>query len=366
MADTQHPSEPTRPLVFGEALPFLHAKSNRNGQFALGSLAGRYVLICAIKDIEAPAARAALAAIPREPRHETEHLIAIFTAGQTNAALQELDANRLILNDAEIAEVSGLFDARHPAGRWILFDPTLRVLATWSLDGTDAALRSFANAPAPDKYPGAVTAPVLVAPNIFEPEFCKRLIEHYRSKEPNQSGITQQDNTGRTFVALDDSFKRRRDVLIAEETLRDAIMQRVYWRLSPMIERAFMWRPTRMERYLVACYDAESGGFFKPHRDNTTHGTAHRRFAVTINLNAGEYEGGDLRFPEFGSRTYRAPTGGAVVFSCGLLHEATPVTKGERYAFLPFLYDDAAAKVREANNQFLDESLQQYRDGETS
>ena len=45
----------------------------------------------------------------------------------------------------------------------------------------------------------------------------------------------------------------------------------------------------------------------------------------------------------------RAPTGGAVIFSCSLLHEATAVTKGRRYAFLPFFYDDAAAKIREAN-----------------
>ena len=56
------------------------------------------------------------------------------------------------------------------------------------------------------------------------------------------------------------------------------------------------------------------------------------------------------------------PTGGAVVFSCGLLHEATPVTRGERFAFLPFLYDDAAAQVRATNNKYLDESLQAYRD----
>ena len=55
MADTQQPSAPQRPLLFGEALPFLHAQSNRNGKFALGSLGGRYVLICAIRDIEAPA-----------------------------------------------------------------------------------------------------------------------------------------------------------------------------------------------------------------------------------------------------------------------------------------------------------------------
>ena len=52
-------------------------------------------------------------------------------------------------------------------------------------------------------------------------------------------------------------------------------------------------------------------------------------------------------------RTYRPPTGGAVVFSCSLLHEATPVTKGLRYATLPFLYDEAAAEIREANKHTL-------------
>jgi len=113
-----------------------------------------------------------------------------------------------------------------------------------------------------------------------------------------------------------------------------------------------------MERYIVACYEAGSG-HFRLHRDNTR-GTAHRRFAVTINLNAGDYDGGDLRFPEFGQRTYRAPTGGAIVFSCSMLHEATPVTSGKRYAFLPFMYDEAAAKQREANNRFLDPSVGEY------
>ena len=51
-----------------------------------------------------------------------------------------------------------------------------------------------------------------------------------------------------------------------------------------------------MERYIVACYDSTEGGYFRPHRDNTTKGTAHRRFAVTLNLNSDEYEGGYLRF----------------------------------------------------------------------
>jgi predicted 2-oxoglutarate/Fe(II)-dependent dioxygenase YbiX len=70
---------------------------------------------------------------------------------------------------------------------------------------------------------------------------------------------------------------------------------------------------------------------------------------VTVNLNAGDYEGGALRFPEFGRRTYAPETGGATVFCCSLLHEVTPVTRGVRYAFLPFLYDEAGAKLRKAN-----------------
>lgn len=74
---------------------------------------------------------------------------------------------------------------------------------------------------------------------------------------------------------------------------------------------------------------------------------------MTINLNAEEFEGGELRFPEFGRRTYRAPTGGAVVFSCSMVHEALPVTRGRRYATLPFLYDDEAAKIREATRHLV-------------
>jgi predicted 2-oxoglutarate/Fe(II)-dependent dioxygenase YbiX len=57
-------------------------------------------------------------------------------------------------------------------------------------------------------------------------------------------------------------------------------------------------------------------------------------------------------FPEFGRQFCTTP-GGAVVFSCSPLHEATPVTAGKRYAFLPFFYDEEGAKIRQANAVFL-------------
>ena len=79
-----------------------------------------------------------------------------------------------------------------------------------------------------------------------------------------------------------------------------------------------------------------------------------RRFAVTINLNAEDYDGGDLVFPQIGQQAWRVPASGAVVFSCSLLHEARPVSRGTRHCFMPFLYYEAAAKIREENRAFLD------------
>ena len=38
-----------------------------------------------------------------------------------------------------------------------------------------------------------------------------------------------------------------------------------------------------------------------------------------------------------------------MVFSCSLLHEATPVTRGRRYAFLPFFFDEAGEALRQKN-----------------
>ena len=67
---------------------------------------------------------------------------------------------------------------------------------------------------------------------------------------------------------------------------------------------------------------------------------AHRRFAVSVNLNAEDFEGGTLRFPEFGDQRYCAATGAALVFSSSLLHEALPVTAGRRFVVLGFLSGD--------------------------
>lgn len=244
----------------------------------------------------------------------------------------------------------------------LIIDPMMRILALIPMSDTEAHNRECDRilsslTPLADHAGVELTAPVLVVPRIFEPAFCRSLIELYDTHGGRESGFMKEKD-GKTIFAYDHSFKRRKDYMLEDEQVIAAARVRLYRRLLPMIEKAFQYKITRIERYIVACYTEQDKGFFSAHRDNTTKGTAHRRFAVTLNLNAEEFEGGELRFPEFGPRTYRAPTGGAVVFSCSLLHEATPVTKGIRYAFLPFLYDEEAAKLREENLKFLSEDVE--------
>jgi predicted 2-oxoglutarate/Fe(II)-dependent dioxygenase YbiX len=224
-----------------------------------------------------------------------------------------------------------------------VFDTRLRVLAVLPFDGDARAhsgqvLGLLKQVPAHQRAaPAGMQAPVLVVPRIFEPGFCRELIATYERQGGGDSGFMRLVG-GQTVGKIDHSFKRRRDCEIEDERQRRACRVRLLERLIPEIAKAFQFQATKVERYIVSCYDAAEGGFFRAHRDNQTPATRHRRFAVSLFLNTGDYEGGFLQFAEYGRHLYSAPAGGAVVFSCSLLHEATPVTRGRRYMFLPFLF----------------------------
>ena len=187
----------------------------------------------------------------------------------------------------------------------------------------------------------------MILHSVFEPELCRDLIRAYEAHGGDESGFMSEVD-GLTVLEHDPGFKIRRDYVITDADLIKRIQGRVNRRIVPEIVKVHQFKATRMERYIVACYAAEEGGHFRPHRDNTTPGTAHRRFAISINLN-DDFDGGYLSFPEYGLKGFKVPLGGAVVFSCSLLHRVSRVTAGRRYAFLPFLYDEEAAKLRERN-----------------
>ena len=357
----------------GEPIPDFHARAGDNPRYAFHTTAGRYVILSFWGSAsQADAAQVASHINSRRHLFDDERLcffgVSVDPADEAEGRLRDQIPGIRHFRDFD-GKVSKMFGAasRDAAERGtytpftLVLDPMLRVIAhigvipaaqhNRTLDQVLAGLP-----PVADHAGTAMSAPVLILPRVFEPGLCRHLIELYQQHGGVESGFMREVN-GKTVGVIEHGFKRRQDFEFDHRPelaeLRQVIQQRLVRRLVPQIQRAFQFHATRMERYIVARYDGASGGYFRPHKDNTTPGTAHRRFACTINLNAEEYEGGELRFPEFGPRTYRAPTGGAVVFSCSLLHEATPVTSGERYAFLPFFYDDAAARQREDNAQSL-------------
>jgi predicted 2-oxoglutarate/Fe(II)-dependent dioxygenase YbiX len=349
------PAAPRGPM-FGDPAPAFAAPGVSNPRYVFDTAAGRYLVL-----IFVPAGPAVETAVQRLERrraalddvHASAFIVIVGEDVQRKSRQDALPGLRFLFD--EDGSISAIYGApRHP--RWFLIDPALRVMAAVDEDQADTMIDRLAQLPPPVRHGGFEgIAPILVTPRVFEPAFCEELIALYRRTGGEPSGFMREVG-GVTTLMMNDQHKRRSDVIIEDAVLQRQIMLRLHRRLAPQIEKTFNFKPTRIERYLVARYDAETGGFFRPHRDNTTKGTAHRRFAVSINLNA-DYDGGDLRFPEFGDRTYRPPPGGACVFSCSVLHEATPVTRGERFAFLPFLYDEAAAKVRQANLKYLDPSL---------
>ncbi len=238
----------------------------------------------------------------------------------------------------------------------VLLDASLRVITVHRIDDPPnhpAALSRFvASLPAVGAArPAQPQAPVLLVPMVFELELCRRLIAHFEEAGGHASGVFDEDANGLTTLELDNKRKSRSDAIVIDDSLRNMAHARIQRRLLPEIKKAFQLDVTRMERSVIARYGA--GDAMAPHRDNATRGTAHRQFAITIPLNADDFNGGVLRFPEYGPLVYPVPTGCALVHSCGILHETLPVTKGTRYVFIPIVYNEEAATLRDTNTQFL-------------
>ncbi|GAB2174923.1 2OG-Fe(II) oxygenase [Dongia sp. agr-C8] len=224
----------------------------------------------------------------------------------------------------------------------VLLDPNQRVTAALvDLDGAAlvgaaiARARATPPAPAAGQYLQGV-APVLIVPDVLTPEQCRALIDRWEtlgSEEGEVASIVKGEEKRRVHKDI----KSRRDHRIMDETVLQELNALVGRRISPELSKAFGFTRFRFDRFVVTCYDAERGDYFRRHRDNQTPGTADRRFALTLNLNTGEYEGGGLTFPEYGPHRYDPPAGGAILFSCSLLHEALPITKGRRFTLLNFL-----------------------------
>ena len=145
--------------------------------------------------------------------------------------------------------------------------------------------------------------------------------------------LVQNEEVNRVHAKI----KKRCDHLIMQNDINKALQITIGRHMATELNMAFNFRDFRFDRFLVGCYEADRGDYFRPHRDNLAPSTKDRIFALTLNLNSNDYEGGELVFPEYGPHKYKPGNGGGILFSCSLLHEALPVTKGNRFALLSFL-----------------------------
>jgi predicted 2-oxoglutarate/Fe(II)-dependent dioxygenase YbiX len=328
--------------VFGQSLP----------EFVGATLAGRFFS----KDAQAgrPAIFVALGA--GEPESLSRLLAELDTASAAAAAanvdlvplapmdpaiLQALSAGALgrervvIVSQSDGMERAAL--AGHPAA--IAVDRAGRIVDAFPFRTSHdvaACLQRIAGLVGGD---GAGIAsrpiPVLVAPNLVAPDCCAALIDLFERSE-HVAGRMAAVVDGKPANKLDASRKSRRDLeLTAAEPLHGRVMEVLAGRCAPAVKFAFQREVAFVDRILIARYDI--GDHFLRHRDNLAPQTAFREFAVTINLNTDDYDGGCLRFPEFSDQVVAPPAGSAAIFSASLLHEVTPVTRGVRYCVLTFL-----------------------------
>ncbi len=250
------------------------------------------------------------------------------------------DVEALRIDDACSAEVFGVAD---DAATVLVLDPNLRVVGEVAPGRPASEIAAILDREVPATPPARVNhqAPVLLVPRVLDAEARLRLIDVLERQGGVETGV-ERATANSTSEVLDDRFKRRRDHTVHDPELMRELSTSVGRRVMPEVWKAFAFRATRFEGFKIVCYDGSTGGFFRPHRDNLSPATAHRVFALTLNLN-DEYEGGELRFPEYGNQLYAPDAGAALIFSCSHLHEVRDVTAGRRFVLLSFLYGEPVA-----------------------
>jgi peroxiredoxin len=356
-------------IILGDPVPWFSLPVVTGGSFDLQASAGRWVVLSFLGSLADPRAVTEAAELARlSASFGEDHLVigCVFTGSTENAeSLAAISNGTLSFLADQDGTVSRLFGAAEMP-RTVILDPMLRAIADIAWDnpqGHANVVRTVVQGlPAVEDSSGVpMFAPALLVPRVFSFGICDFLTQFYETQGAVDSGF-QFDVEGKTVTLSDWRLKRRSDVAVGVPEVRELIRDHIVRRLAGPIERYFQFKVTRMDRYIVACYDSAVAAHFHRHRDNINAGAQHRRFALSINLNK-DFEGGDLMFPEFGRKTYRPSEGGALVFSCGALHQVTPVTKGKRYAFLAFMYGEEDVAKREANNTKLHAGELQYTSG---
>jgi len=339
------------PFSVGDRAPQMVGATSSGQFFSLDAQAGRPALIVALGALEPEAAASLITTLLRaRPELAAAGIDLVPLAPPTLPFTSRFAADPSVADFLVFLTWADGLEALQAQGATpaMLIDRGARIVEVLAItektDVADLVKPFFRRVSSSPPQVHAACAPALLLPNVASPELCKALIAHFEAS-PHAAGVMASFSDQGAYAKLDETKKKRRDTELTPDCpLYQDVLALLSRRVAPEIKRAFQVDIANADRILIARYD-DTGGYFRRHRDNGAPHTAFREFAISLNLNTDEYEGGELLFPEFDDHRYNPPAGGAIVFSASLLHEAAPVTKGSRYVLLSFL-GSAAAQVR--------------------
>jgi hypothetical protein len=176
-------------------------------------------------------------------------------------------------------------------------------------------------------------------PNVFEPELCRDLIADYEAGEPGESCVLRAGGH-----VLDAGFKQRRDHIVANPQLVRAANIRINRRVRPEVEQVFYMKTPFIERHVMTPPMAVIPGRIAT-MDRGLQRTAASPFR---SISTAASRAARWCFPSTALRVTRHRRAGR---SCSLAASCTRcarVTAGARYAFLPFVFDEAGTEIRRA------------------
>lgn len=119
-------------------------------------------------------------------------------------------------------------------------------------------------------------------------------------------------------------------VPLADASLAEKVSRLLLRRVGPEVDKVFSFDDFRFEALGLQQEEAGEAGVADRRRDNSDPEQTGRSFSLLLDLDAAAYEGGGVRFPEYGPHLYRPETGAALVHAGGLLRVTEPITAGRR------------------------------------
>src|SRR5882672_9267768 len=199
-------------LLPGDPAPWFYQRSCTNPRYAFHTAGGQYVVLCFFGSAADPHSQAAIAAVQSRPAFFNEATACFFGVSidpddeaQKRVANEypgyevfwdfDFTASRLygaVSKDA--VPKDGLFSMRR---FWVVLDPMLRVMQiiAFQKDRSDiVALNAYLDGlPTPSCFAGLeLPAPIILLPQIFEPEFCDKLIALHETHGGNEIGVMRE------------------------------------------------------------------------------------------------------------------------------------------------------------------------------